>query len=149
MVVDFAFKRTPKYRLATFAWSGPWQDRRIRAEFERVADWLARRKVRTGKWVFLEPDERKFVVGIEVKGTVKGDGRIRMRTLPAARVASVVYDPEIVSPSVVYHGLSDWLRWRKRSGEIRGAGQYREVYEGNPWTSPRAWARTDVQIVVR
>ncbi|MGI0132616.1 MAG: GyrI-like domain-containing protein [Thermoplasmata archaeon] len=149
MVVDFAFKRVPEYRLATFAWTGPWSDARIRREFEKVAAWAARKGARTGKWVFLEPSERKFVVGIEVKGKVRGDGPIHLKTLPATRVASVVYDPKVIAPGVVYHGLADWLRWRRKDGDIKGSGQYREVYRGNPWTDPTAWAHTDVQIVVR
>ena len=149
MVVDFKFKKAPTYRLATFAWTGPWKDARIRSEFEKLAAWAARRGLRTGRWVFLEPSQRRFVVGIEVKGTKRGEGPIHLRTLPAARVASVVFDPAVVSPRVVYHGLSDWLRWRRKDGEIKGVGSYREVYDGNPWTNARAWARTDVQMVVR
>jgi hypothetical protein len=45
--------------------------------------------------------------------------------------------------------VTDWLRWRKKDKTIRSVGMYREVYDGDPWREPRAWAHTDVQIVVR
>ena len=61
----------------------------------------------------------------------------------------MVFDPEVVEPRVVYHGLSDFLRWRKKSGEIRSVGDYREVYQGDPWKDRRAYAHTEVQYVVR
>ncbi|MCI4317286.1 MAG: GyrI-like domain-containing protein [Thermoplasmata archaeon] len=149
MVVDFKFKRTPKYRVATFAWKGPWKESRIRSEFEKVAKWASQKGVRTGKWVFMEPGDKHFQVGVELKSKLRGEGDIHVTTLPAVRVASVVYDPDKVSPRVVYHGITDWLRWRKKDGEIKGVGAYREVYEGNPWTNAKAWANTDVQVVVR
>jgi hypothetical protein len=64
-------------------------------------------------------------------------------------VASVVYDPKVIEPRVVYHGLTDWLRWRRKEGEIRSVGDYREVYTADPWTDAKAYAHTEVQIVVR
>ncbi len=76
-------------------------------------------------------------------------GAVHLRTLPATRVASVVFDPEVVSPAVVYHGLTDWLRWRKKDKKIQRVVSYREVYRGNPWKDKSAYSRTDVQFVVR
>jgi hypothetical protein len=64
-------------------------------------------------------------------------------------VARAVYDPEIIEPRVVYHGLSDFLRWRKKDHEIRSVGGYREVYSGDPWKDTRAYAHTEVQVGVR
>ena len=149
MTVDFAFRKMPALRLATITWTGPWNETRIRREFERVDRWLRDRKVRGGRWVFMEPGDRRWTAGIEVRGTVRGDGSVRIRTFPASRLASVTFDPEAVSPRVVYHGLNDWLRWRKKDKEIRGVGPSREVYSGNPWKDRSAWARTEVQFVVR
>ena len=64
-------------------------------------------------------------------------------------MARVVYSPRVVEPRVVYHGLSDFLRWRKKAHEIRSVGDYREVYTGSPWTDKRAYEHTEVQFVVR
>jgi effector-binding domain-containing protein len=87
-------------------------------------------------------------VALEVKGPVRGTPRIRRKTYPATRVARVVFDPEQVSPRVIYHGLSDWLKWRRREGKIHAVVSSREVYSGNPWRDARAWSRTEVQFVV-
>ena len=64
-------------------------------------------------------------------------------------MARIVFDPDMVEPRVVYHGLSDFLRWRKREGEIRAIGDYREVYPGDPWKDRHALAHTEIQTVVR
>jgi effector-binding domain-containing protein len=148
MVVDFKIKRTPSYRVAAISWKGPWNERRIRAQFDRIAAWARQSNVRTGLWIFREPTTRTWEVAIEVKGTARSDGPIRVRTLPAATVASVVFDPNVVSPAVVYHGVTDWLRWRKKDKTIRSVGIYREVYNGDPWRESKAWAHTDIQVVV-
>jgi hypothetical protein len=50
---------------------------------------------------------------------------------------------------VVYHGVTDWLRWRRKEKEIKGVGAYREVYQGNPWSDRKAWSHTEIQVVVR
>jgi hypothetical protein len=149
MVVDFAFKRATGFRTIGVTWSGPWNEKRIQKEFEAVAKWTATKKLKTGRWVFNEPADRRWFVGIEVKGTVRGDGRFRARGFPSARVAQVEFDPEVVSARVVYHGLNDWLRWRKKDKEIKSVGMYREIYSGNPWRDPKAWSHTTIQIVVR
>ena len=149
MVVDFKMKRAPAYRVAYLSWKGPWNERRIRAQFDRVAKWARKTGLRTGKWIFREPGTRAWEVSIEVRGPAHPEGPIRLRTLPASAVASVVFDPNVVSPAVVYHGVSDWLRWRKRDKTIRSVGTYREVYDGDPWREPKAWAHTEVQVVVR
>jgi len=149
MTVDFRFKRAPAYRLASVAWKGPWSDARIRAKFYAVAAWAKARGLRTGKWVFREPGERSWEVGIEVRGKAKSQGAVRIKTYPRARVASILFDPEVVSPRVAYHGMNDWLRWRRKEGEVKSVGQYREVYPGDPWRDKKAYAQTEIQIVVR
>jgi hypothetical protein len=149
MIVDFAWGTTPKLRVAAIAWKGPWNEGRIRNRFEAVARWAKERRVRTGRWIFREPSDRSWEVAIEVKGPARGSGGVRVKTLPPATVARVVFDPEKVSPRVIYHGLSDWLRWRRKEKEIRRVLHSREVYQGNPWSDARAWARTEVQFVVQ
>jgi effector-binding domain-containing protein len=149
VVVEFRLKRVPAARVATLAWKGPWNERKIRAQFDRIAQWARQNGLRTGRWIFREPAARAWQVGIEIRGTARSEGPIRVRTFPAATVASVVFDPKVVSPSVVYHGITDWLRWRKKDKTIKSVGTYREVYSGDPWRRASAWARTDVQVVVR
>jgi effector-binding domain-containing protein len=149
MAVDFAFKRTPKYRVAYIAWKGPWKDATIRRNFEKVAKWAKDRGYGPGLWIFREPGERTWETGVVVSARARAEGAVRLRTIPATRVASVVFDPDVVSPAVVYHGLTDWLRWRKKEKKIQRVVSYREVYRGNPWKDKSAYAHTDVQFVVR
>jgi hypothetical protein len=149
MVVDFEWRKWPAMDVICTRWKGSWNEKRIRSEFEGLARWAKAHKVRTGRWIFTAPAERTFEVCLEVKGRASSEGTVRRRRLPAATVASVEFDPNVVSPRVVYHGLTDWLRARKKEKEIRSVGQYREVYRGNPWTDKSAWAHTSVQVVVR
>ena len=149
MTVDFEFKKMPKFRVVTASWKGPWNEKRIQKEFETLEKWAKAHKVRTGRWVFMEPGDRQWTVGLEVQGNVKGTGGVKVRSFPAARVAQAAFDPDVVAPRVIYHGLTDWLRWRKKDKEIRSAGAYREIYPGNPWRDKSAWAATTIQVVVR
>jgi effector-binding domain-containing protein len=149
MTVDFAWGRSPRLNVASLAWTGPWSEKKIRAQFARLERWARQHHLRTGRWVFREPGERRWEVAIELRGRARGSDGVRTKTLPAATVARVVFDPEVVSPRLVYHGLSDWLRWRRKDKEIRSVVSTREIYSGNPWTNPKAWARTEVQFVVR
>ena len=150
MTVDFGFKKAKAFTAATVSWRGAWSDRRTRSEFEGLAGWLAKRKVPMGRWIFLESNDAKtFVVGIEVRGRVRGEGGVRLRKFPASTVASITFDPDEISPRVVYHGITDWLRWRKKQHEINSVGTYREMYAGNPWTNAKAWSAAEVQVVVK
>jgi hypothetical protein len=149
MAIDFEFKRVAKFRAITASWKGPWKEKKIQAEFERLEKWAKAHKLRTGRWVFLEPGDRQWQVGIEVMGPVKSAGTVRVRSFQATRVAQIVFDPDVVAPRVAYHGVTDWLRWRKKDKEIRSAGMYREIYEGNPWRDKSAWAKTTIQVAVK
>jgi len=149
VVVEFRLKRTRAMRVAALKWKGPWSERRIRAQFGRLVAWAHSHRLRTGQWIFREPAHRTWEVALEIRGTARSEGSVRVRHYPAATVASVVFDPRRVSPAVVYHGITDWLRWRRKDKTIRAVGTYREVYRADPWRHPAAWARTDVQVVVR
>lgn len=149
MSVDFRFRKAPKYRVAAVRWKGPWSEAKIRGNFRRLAQWARDHGWRTGAWLFREPGEREWEVLVEVGPAARSEGPIRVRTLAATRVASVVFDPNVVEPRVIYHGLNDWLRWRRKEGEVRRVGSFREVYAGDPWKDARAWARTEVQVEVR
>jgi effector-binding domain-containing protein len=149
MTVDFELKKTPSIRVAAIRWTGNHDERQIQKRFEEVEKWARARGLRTGRWIFREPNDRVFDMGIEIRGKAHSQGRVKVQTLPAATVARVRFDPNVVAPRVVYHGLADWLRWRRKEKEIRSIGLYREIYPGNPWRDKRAWARTEVQYVVR
>jgi effector-binding domain-containing protein len=149
MTVDFAFKKSPAYRVAALRWKGAWSDARIHAQFLRVAAWAKAHGLRTGKWIFLEPAERTWEVAVQVRGPARSGNGIRVRTMPGSRVASVTFDPGVVSPAVVYHGVHDWLRARRKDRTIARVGAYREVYGGDPWKDRRALARTEIQVLVR
>ncbi len=149
MVVDFAFRRAPAMRALSVAWKGPWKESRIRAEFAGLERYAKERKLRPRQWIFLEGGARSWAVALAVRGRIRADGRVRVRSFPATRVASVRFDPEAIAPRVVYHGLADWLRWRKKEGEIARVGSYREIYTANPWTSASAWKNCEIQVAVR
>ena len=149
MTIDFSFARAPSTRVASISWKGPWNEAKIRAQFRRVEEWAKAHHVRTGRWIFREPGEKQWETAIEVKGRVRGSRPVRLKTLRAATVARVVFDPDVVSPRVIYHGLTDWLKWRRREHEIRSVVSTREIYSADPWKVARAWARTEVQFVVR
>lgn len=149
MTVDFVMKKVPRVRVATIRWTGPYSERRIRQRFEEVDRWAQSRGLTRGRWLFREPGARTWETGIEVRGAARSEKKVKVRTLPACTVASVQFDPDVVSPRVVYHGLSDWLRWQKKEKKVRSVVSTREVYQGNPWKDKRAWAHTEVQFVVR
>jgi effector-binding domain-containing protein len=149
MVVDFGFKRAPASKVATVSWKGPWKDARIRSEFEKLEKWAKAKGFKTGTWIFSGSGEGSFRVAIEVKGKGRGSDNVHITTFPAARVATIVFNPDELSPRVAYHGMTDWLRWRRKEKEIKGTGAYREVYTGNPWKDKKASAHTEIQVIVR
>ncbi len=149
MTVDFKFRKSPAYRVATLSWRGAWSERAIERRSLELERWTREHRLRAGKWMFLEPGENRWTAAIEVRGKARGDGKVRLRTFPASRVASVTFDPEEISARVIYHGLNDWLRWRRKAKEIRRVTGSRELYDGNPWRDRKAWARTEVQYLVR
>ncbi len=149
MVVDFVLTRAPSYRVASIVRVGPWKDDNLRSEFEELEQWAKRQGVKTGSYLFLERGHHRWEACLEYKGRASPEGRVRLKTLPREHVARVAFDPDQISSRIVYHGLSDWVRWRKKYGEIRSVEWPREVYPGNPWKDKAAWARCEVQFVVR
>lgn len=149
MPVDFEFAKAPAMRVASITWKGAWSDARVRQKFEAIERWAKSRRLATGSWVARWRSETKYEVAIEVKGRARGDSTVRLKTLRPSRVARVVFDPEVVAPRVVYHGLTDWCKWRRREKKIRSVVGSRELYRGNPWRDAKAWAHTEVQFLVR
>jgi effector-binding domain-containing protein len=149
MVVDFSFKRSPRYRVATLRGEVPWTERSLREAFRELGAWAKRHRMRTGKWIISSPSSKYWEACLEIKGVARGEGRIHVKVLPATTVATLTFDPDLVSPRVIYHGLIDWLKWRRKAKEIKSAGLTREIYSTDPWSDPKAWSRATVEYVVR
>lgn len=149
MVVEFVLGKAPSYRVASIVRVGPWKEDNLRAEFRELGKWAEKNGLRAGSWIFYERDHNRWEACLEISGTAKREGRIRVKTLPGASVARCRFNPDEVAPNVIYHGLNDWTKWRKKDGKIKGVTSVREVYSGDPWTDPKAWANCEVQFVVR
>lgn len=149
MTVDFELVRSRSYRVASIARVGPWKEDNLRSEFEELEQWTRRQGLKSGTYIFVERGHHRWEACLEYRGRGKAAGRIRLKTLPATHVARVAFDPDQLSSRIVYHGLSDWVRWRKKYGEIQAVGWPREVYSGNPWKDKDAWAHCEVQFIVR
>ena len=149
MVVDFAWTNSPAYRVAYVVRVGPWREDNLRPEFEELLKWARRQKVRTGRWIFFERSRHRWEACLELRGPGRPDGRVRLKTLPAARAARVVFDPGRISSRIVYHGLLDWTRQQAKAGAIKRVAEAREIYPGDPWRSPTAWSHCEVQFLVK
>jgi hypothetical protein len=149
MVVDFALRRTPRLRVASILRVGPWQEDHLRREFSELTRWAGAQRVRTGRWIFLERGRQRWEACLEVRGNPKAEGRVHLKVLPASWAATVTFDPDRISSRIVYHGLRDWTRARRRAGEIRSVGSVREIYDANPWAVRSAWSRCRVEFLVR
>lgn len=149
MTVDFAFRKAPAYRVAGIAWKGQWSEAKVRSNFARIEKWAKANGLRTGKWFFREPNLQSFEVLIEVRGPARSSDGVRVRSFRAGRVATITFDPDVISPRVVYHGIYDWLRSQRKEKAIRSVGDSREVYDADPWRNAKAWAHTTIQVVVR
>jgi hypothetical protein len=149
MVVEFSIKRVPKFRVASIVRVGPWKEDNLRSEFRELTAWARGQEVRTGRWIFFERDRNRWEACLELKGPAEVGGRVRLKTLPPTWAACVTFDPDAVSSRVVYHALNDWLRWRRKDGTIKSVTGVREVYDGDPWASRKAWAHCTVQFLVR
>lgn len=151
MTVDIRLKRVPAYKVASILRVGSYKSNMLRSEFSQLVKWANQRKLRTGKWMLYFIDEPggarpmnrlRSEACLQIKGNAKSEGRIKVKTLPAQNVASVTFNPDKVSPHLVYSGIYGWLRY---SG-FKDTTQGREVYNGNPWRNPRAWANAEVQV---
>jgi len=97
------------------------------------------------KWNERSQRKRRSVAAIEIKGKAKPEGKIQIMRIPRQKVASVIFDPDKVSEELVYHGLEGWLE----SSSYKQAARSRELYDGNPWTNPRAWTNCEVQVPLK
>jgi hypothetical protein len=148
MTVDFSLAKAPRYRVASILKIGPWREDNLRSEFAELRRWATRHRLSTGRWIFVHRGGTRWEACLEIRGPAVSEGRIRVQTLPASWVARVTFDPEAVSSRVVYHGLHDWTRARRRSGEVRSVRWSREIYDGSPWSDRDAWRRCRVEFLV-
>ncbi|MCI4343239.1 MAG: GyrI-like domain-containing protein [Thermoplasmata archaeon] len=149
MVVEFRLQRAPSVRVACIVRVGPWREDNLRTEFGELTRWAKHQRLSTGRWIFVERDHHRWEACLEFRGSARAEGRVRLKMLPATLVARVVFDPDQVSSSVVYHGLNDWTRSQRREGKIGSVTGIREVYSADPWSDPVAWANCEVQFTVR
>jgi hypothetical protein len=159
--VDIVVRKEKSCNVVSKIYVGPYSgDNMLRKEFGDLERCARKNHLKTGKYIFMELDgpdtpgtRRRWEASLEVKGSridkTKLDSGIESKKLPAQLVASVLFDPDLVSSRIVYHGLECWLDWRKKYHEMEEAGPTREVYPSNPWTSSKAWKNTDVQVPVR
>ena len=154
MKVEFNVKTAPSYKVAYIQHVGPYTNQNMwRPEFNELVEWAKKRKVRTGKWImgFLDKwsekteKRRRSVACIEIKGKAKAEGRIKIMKIPKQEVVSVTFDPDKISADVVYYSLEAWLEYCP----YKQAARSRELYNGNPWTNPRAWANCEVQVPLK
>jgi effector-binding domain-containing protein len=154
MKVEFKVKTAPSYKVAYILHIGPYTNQNMwRPEFNELVKWAKKRKLRTGKWImgFLDKwsekteKRRQSVACIEIKGRAKAEGKIKIMKIPKQKVVSVIFDPDKVSADVVYYGLEAWLEYCP----YKQAARSKELYDGNPWTNPRAWANCEVQVPLK
>lgn len=150
-MTDFSLEKVPSSRVASIVHVGGWKEDHLRAEFRELTRWAKQHRIRTGRWIFVDvrASHRRWEACLEVRGAAVPEGRIRIKTLPASWVAKVVFNPEQVSSRLVYHGLNDWTKWRRRTREIRSVTSIREVFSADPWKVTSAWENCEVQYLVR
>jgi effector-binding domain-containing protein len=133
---------------------GSYERNMLRSEFSQLVKWANKRKLRTGKWMmyFLdEPGGRRPAnklrseACLQINANAKSEGKIKVKKLPAQKVASVTFNPDKVSPRLVYSGIYGWLTY----AGFKDTGPGRELYIGNPWRNNRAWANAEVQVPVK
>ncbi len=158
LLVDFVVKSAPAYNAASIKRVGPWRDDMWQKDIRQLEKWARKRKLRIGKYFLYELDglrsnrpdnKRRWETCLEIKGKAKSQGKVKVKKVTKETVVSVRFNPDKVSARLVYHGLSDWLRWRLEDKTFKRVGATREVYSGNPWRKPWAWARAEVQVLVK
>ena len=99
------------------------------------------------KWSEKSEKQRRSVACVEIKGKAKPkpEGKIQITKIPKQKVVSVVFDPDEVSADLVYYALEAWIEYTP----YKQAGRSRELYDGSPWTNPRAWANCEVQVPLK
>ncbi len=154
MKVEIKVMRAPSYTVAYLMHVGPYTGQNMwRSELSQMDRWAKKRRLRTGKWIVYFIDrwgerpakQRRSIAAIQLKTKARAEGKVKIMKIPRQRVASVTFNPDRVSEELVYYGLESWLE----SSPYKQAGTSRELYNGNPWTNPRAWANCEVQVPLK
>jgi effector-binding domain-containing protein len=154
MVVDIVVKKAPSYRVISLERVGSEGTDPLRREFSELTKWAKSQKIKTGKWIFHfnetgRRDQYRLEACLEIfRKNVEPQGKIKSKTLPPLTVASVKFNPEQVSPRLVYNGVYGWLR-ENDEGYKSAANYSREIYFGNPWSDSWAWSRAEIQVPVK
>jgi len=154
MAAEIKVKRAPTYKVASIMRVGAYKANMLRSEFSQLTKWANKKRLGTGKWILYfidEPGGRRPMnklrseACLQIKGRAVNDGKITVKKLKAQKVAYVTFNPNVVSPMLVYSGIYGWLEY----AGYKEAGLAREVYAGNPWTNTRAWANAEVQVPIK
>jgi DNA gyrase inhibitor GyrI len=154
MAAEIKVKRAPSYKVASMMRVGAYSPNMLRSEFSQLVKWAEKKKLGTGKWILFfidEPGGRRPMnklrseACLQIKGRATSDGKIKVKKIKTQKVAYVTFNPNLVSPMLVYSGIYGWLRY----AGYKDAGLSREVYTGNPWTNSRAWANAEVQVPIK
>ena len=151
--MEFKVKTAPSYKVAYILRVGPHTHNMWQREFKQLVKWAKKRKIKTGKWIMYYLDKwsektqkhRRSVACIEIKGKAKPEGKIQIMNISRQKVVSAFFDPDKVSADVIYYGLEAWLQYCP----YKQAARSRELYDGDPWTNPRAWANCEVQVPLK
>ena len=151
MAVDIKVKNSPSYKVASLERTGGEGSEPLRSEFKQLEKWAKKAKVKTGSYIcyFHEmgktPDRYRFEACLEISGNPESEGKIKIKELPKTPVASVKFNPEKISPRLVYNGVYGWLGENDEGYKVSDTFS-REIYPGNPWTSSWAWSRAEIQV---
>jgi len=152
--VDFKVRIAPSYRVAYIIRYGGYSGGNTwRSELGQLERWAKKKKLRTGKrimyfidrWGEKPQKQRRSVAALEIRGKAKPEGKIQIMKIPKQKIVGVVFDPDSVSANLVYDGIEGWLEY----SAYKQSGRSREVYNGNPWTNPKAWANCEVQVPIK
>ena len=97
------------------------------------------------EWKKVPDKQRRSMACLEIKGKAGPEGNVQIMTIPRQKVVSLTFDPDKTSADVVYYALESWLEYCP----YKQAARSREVYNGSPWTNPRAWANCEVQVPLK
>ena len=154
MKADFKVKVAPSYKVAYIIRYGPYGGQNTwRSEFSQIEKWAKKNKLRTGrftmyfidKWTPKSQKKRRSVAALEIKGNARPEGKVEIMKIPKQKVVSVTFNPDTVSADLVYYGIEGWLE----SSHYTSAARSRELYNGNPWINPNAWANCEIQVPIK
>ncbi len=92
----------------------------------------------------VSPEELQYEVGITFIGNAEGEGRVKIKEVPAHNVVSTVYKGPYGQAAQIYEALIKYAT--ENSYQI--AGPVKEIYMNNPMDVPESDLLTEVQFPV-